>query len=72
LLGSSGALALLPNRRDTEHSSVNWGSEMTEVMTAATKTPASAAPIPTITRSFLFFASFMAVALPPGSLSSAP
>src|SRR5262249_30940296 len=67
LLGSSAALALLPNNRDTEHNSVNCGSEMTDVMTAATITPASAAPIPTITRSFLFFASFMAVAFPPGS-----
>src|SRR5262249_5228621 len=65
LLGSSAALALLPNNRDTEHNSVNCGSEMTDVMTAATITPASAAPIPTITRSFLFFASFMAVAFPP-------
>ena len=61
LLGSSAALALLPNSRDNEHSSVSRGSDATDVTQAATIMPAIAAPIPTITRSFLFFGSFMAV-----------
>src|ERR1044071_47292 len=63
LLGSSAAAALLPNHLDVEHSSMNCGSKNADVKATAAKSPATTVPMPTITRSFLFFGSFMAVAL---------
>src|SRR5262245_34139124 len=63
LLGSSAAEALLPNHLDVEDSSANCGSKNAVVNATATKSPATTDPMPTITRSFLLFGSFMAVAL---------
>src|SRR5262245_769685 len=63
LVGSSAAEALLPNHLDVEHSSANCGSKYAVVKATAAKSPATTVPMPTITRSFLLFGSFMAVAL---------
>src|SRR5262249_61014515 len=63
LLGSSAGDALLPKSRAAEHSSANSGSNSADVKTTATARPASAEPMPTITRSFLFLGSLMAIPL---------